>query len=143
MFSLNFISVFFNIIYFIFNFITSRIYWKNSSIDFVSSGFNNSKASTCLFPGSSIVFICFSNALPRGQCVSLACFIILLLSDGKIYSPVRYLYLSIFPDDNADIFAASLLISYCNFSSLILLSTVRINYYIFSKDSIKIFIKIH
>ena len=38
----------------------------------------------------------------------------------NIYSPVRYSYLSIFPDDNADIFAASLLKPYCSFSYLII-----------------------
>ena len=34
------------------------------------------------------------------------------LLDVNISSPVRYLYLSIFPDDNDDVCAASLLISY-------------------------------
>ena len=41
--------------------------------------------------------------------------------------------LPIFSDDNADIFSASLLISYCSFSSLILPSIVIINFYIVSK----------
>ena len=44
-----------------------------------------------------------------------------------------YSYLSISPDDNADTFAASLLISYCNFSFLILSSVVLIGFYILSK----------
>ena len=49
-----------------------------------------------------------------------------------------YIYISlyiyqIFRDDNADIFAASLLISYCNFSSLIISSIVMISFYILSK----------
>ena len=39
----------------------------------------------------------------------------------------------ILPDDNADIFAASLLISYCNFPSLILSSIVMISFYILSE----------
>ena len=44
--------------------------------------------------------------------------------------PVRNAYLSILPDNNADFFAASLLMSYCSFPSLILsLKT----FYIFSK----------
>ena len=47
--------------------------------------------------------------------------------------PVKYSYLSIFPDYNADIFAASLLISYCNFSSLILPSVVIISFYVLPK----------
>ena len=81
-----------------------------------------------------MVFICFSNALPRGEYVNFNCSIIILLwSDGNISSPVRYSYLSIFPDDNVDISAASHLISYCNFPSLILPSVVMINFYIVSK----------
>ena len=47
--------------------------------------------------------------------------------------PVKYSYLSIFPDYNADIFAASQLISYSNFSSLILPLVVIISFYILSK----------
>ena len=38
-----------------------------------------------------------------------------------------------FADDKADIFAASLLILYCNFSYLMLLSIVMISFYIFSE----------
>ena len=38
-----------------------------------------------------------------------------------------------FLDDNGDIFEAFLLISYCNFLSLILLSVVMISFYILSK----------
>ena len=48
-------------------------------------------------------------------------------------SPVRYSYLSVTPNDHADIFAASLLISYCNFSSFVLSSIVMISFYILSK----------
>ena len=90
-------------------------------------------AAICSFPCSSIVFVCFSNVLRRGKNVSLASYIFLLWSDDNISSPVRNSYLSIFPDDQADVFAASILISYCNFSSLILLSVVVINFYIVSK----------
>ena len=85
------------------------------------------------FPWSSIIFICFSNALPRKEYVDLACSITLFWPGGNISSPVRYLYLSTLPDDNADIFAASLLISYCSFSSLILSSIVIISFYILSE----------
>ena len=46
--------------------------------------------------------------------------------------PLRYSYLSVLPDGNADIFTASLLISYYSFSSLIL-SIVMISFYILSK----------
>ena len=41
--------------------------------------------------------------------------------------------LSIFPDDNTDIFAASLLILYCSFMPLILSSIVMISCYILSE----------
>ena len=37
------------------------------------------------------------------------------------------------PEDNADIFTASLLISYCSFSSLILSSLIMISFYILSE----------
>ena len=43
---------------------------------------------------------------------------------------VRYSFLSILPDDNADILAASLLISNCSFSSLILSSIVMVSVHI-------------
>ena len=51
----------------------------------------------------------------------------------RISSPVRYSYLSIFPDNKADIFAASQLTSHCNFSSLILSLLVMISFYIVSE----------
>ena len=78
-----------------------------------STGFT---ASTCVFYWSSIVFIGFSKA-------------------GNIYSPVRYSYLSILLDDDDDIFAVSLLISYCSLLSLILsiVSVVLISFYILCK----------
>ena len=50
----------------------------------------------------------------------LVCSIIQLWSKDNIFSPVRYLYLSTWPDDNVDIFVPSLLISYCSFPCLIL-----------------------
>ena len=65
--------------------------------------------------------------------MNLACSIILLWSDGNISSLVRNSDLSILPDDNAGIFAASLLILHFSFSSLILSSIVLINFYILSK----------
>ena len=85
------------------------------------------------FPYCSIDFICFLNDLPNGQYVNLAYSIILVWSDGNISSSVRYSYLSILLDDNADIFAASLLILYYSFSSLILSSIVMSRFYILSK----------
>ena len=74
----------------------------------------------------------------------MACSVILLWSDSNISSPVKNSRLSILPDDNADIadidiandnadFAASLLILYCTFSSLILSSIFMISFYTLSK----------
>ena len=54
----------------------------------------------------------------------LAFCIILYCCGSNFSSPVRYSYLSILPDENRVIFAADLLISYCNFSSLVLSSVV-------------------
>ena len=85
---------------------------------------------------SSIVFVCFSKAFPNGEYINLACSIICLWLEGNISSPVRYShfsYLSIFPDDNGDVFAVSLLISYCSFPSLILSSISITSFYIISK----------
>ena len=85
------------------------------------------------FPCSSIFFICFLNVLPSGEYVNLVCSVILPWSDGNIFSPLKYSYLSILPEDNADIFAASLLMSYGSFSSSRLSSIVMINFYILPK----------
>ena len=90
-----------------------------------SSDLKDFKVSICFIPWFSIVFICVSNTLPKGEYVNLACSIILLWSDGNISS--------ILSDNNVDIFAASLLISYCSFSSLILSSIAIISFYILSK----------
>ena len=53
--------------------------------------------------------------------------------ESNISSPVRYSCISILSDDNVNIFSASLLISCCSFSSLILSSIVMISFYILSK----------
>ena len=79
------------------------------------------------------VFLLDLSSFWKGEYVNLACSIICLRLEGNISSLVRYSYLSIFPDDNADIFAAFLLRSCCNFSSLILSLIVMINFYILSK----------
>ena len=58
----------------------------------------------------------FSNVLQSKEYVNLGSSIILLWSEGNnTSSPVRYSYLSILFDDNADIFAAFLLILSCSF----------------------------
>ena len=74
----------------------------------------------------------FSKAFSKGEYANLACSIICLRLEGNTSSSVRYSYLSIFPDDNADIFAASLLVLHYNFSSLILSSIVMISFYTLS-----------
>ena len=90
-------------------------------------------ASSCFLSCPSIGFVCFWKAFPNGEYVNLACSIIFLWLEGNIFSAVRNYYLSIFSDDNADIFAVFLWIQYCNFSSLTLSSIVMINFYILSK----------
>ena len=82
-------------------------------------GFKSSRALICFSPLSSIVFICFSNGFPDAEWVNLACSIICCWLDGNIFLLVRYSYLSILPDDKADISAAFLLLSCCGFSCLI------------------------
>ena len=84
------------------------------------------KAPTCFS-------VCFSKVFFKVEYANSAYSIISLWLEGNISSPVRYSYLSILPDDNADIFSGSLLISYCSFSSLILSSFVMVNVYIISK----------
>ena len=89
----------------------------------------------CFYLLFSLSFNCFffvSKSFPKGEYANLACYFICLRLEGNISLPVRYSYLSIFSDDNADIFAASLLLSYCSFLSLILSSVVMIRFFILS-----------
>ena len=79
------------------------------------------------------MFACFSKAILKEWYVNLACFFILLWLEGNISSPIRYSYLLVLPDDNADIFAASLLISYYSFSSPILSLIAMTSLYILFK----------
>ena len=85
------------------------------------------KGSDCFTPCLSIV--CFSNAFPGGDQENLVFCFILCCCGGNISSPVRYSYLTILPDDNGDIFATTLLMSYWNFLSLILSTMVMIILY--------------
>ena len=87
------------------------------------------------FKARNCFFVCLSKAFPKGEYENLACSITCLSLEDNISSPVRYSYLSILPDDNANVFAASLLISYGSFSSLILSSIAMISFYVFLKDS--------
>ena len=67
--------------------------------------------------------------LLRGEYAKFACSIICLSLESNISSPARYSYSSNFPHDKADIFAASLLITYCTFSSVILSSIIMISFH--------------
>ena len=67
------------------------------------------------FIASICVSVCFSKAFPKGKYANLAYSIIFLWLKGTISSPARNSDLLIFPVDQADIFAASLLIWYCSF----------------------------
>ena len=82
-----------------------------------SSGFKAFKASTCYILWSSIIFICFSNALQEGEYfetwIQKTLLILLLCFDQMVI--FLHLHLSILPYDNADIFGDSLLILYCSF----------------------------
>ena len=61
-----------------------------------------------------LFFVYFSKTFSKGEYVNLTCLITCFWLEGNTSSPVRYSYLSFFADDNADIFPASLLISYCS-----------------------------
>ena len=51
----------------------------------------------------STVFVCFSNDLLNEQNVNLACYTILLWSEGHISSLAMYSYLSALPDNTVDV----------------------------------------
>ena len=114
--------------YFCFEHVKESFQW----LDLTSCFLCSSSDFICFSLCSSIVSICFSNPLPSGEYLSLACSIILLWSDGNISSPLRNSYLSIFPDDNANIFPAFLLILY---SSLFCHQLPWFNFIFFLKQS--------
>ena len=83
------------------------------------AGYKTFKASTV---SSSLTFNCLNfvfETLFNGEYANSVCCINWLWSVGNISSPVRYSYLAIFPDDNVNIFAATLLLLHNRFSSLI------------------------
>ena len=86
----------------------------------------------CFSVWYSTVFVCFSKVFSKAEYANLACYIICLSLEGYIFSPVTYSYLSLFPDENTDIFVASLLIWF-NVSSIILSQIVMISSYILSE----------
>ena len=82
----------------------------NSS--FLLEGFRDFQAPTCFS-------FCLFKAFPKVEYANLVSSIICLPLEGSISSPVRYSYLSIFPDGNSNIAAASPLTSHSCFLSLI------------------------
>ena len=76
----------------------------------LSEDYKDFKASTYSCLWYSIVFACFSKGSPNEDEVNLFCSIICFWLEGNISLPVSYSYLSIFSDNKADIFAASVLI---------------------------------
>ena len=95
---------------------------------------DSSKYQLVFFAWSLTVFVYFLKTFPKGEQVCLVCFVICSWLEGNISSTVRYLYLSILPDNKADIFETSLLIWSCSFSPLIWSSIVMIYYIFITKD---------
>ena len=77
-------------------------------------------------------YVCFFKAFPKGEYEKYTNLVCVRL-ESNISLSVRHSYLSIFPYDRPDSLSASLLISYCSFSSLILSSVVMISFYILFK----------
>ena len=89
------------------------ILWKftlNLLLIFLIGNVRDLIASTCFS-------VYFSKSFLKDRYARLACSIIYLWLKSNISSPVRYSYLSNFPNDNADIFAASLKMLHFSFSS--------------------------
>ena len=99
-----------NFIYFIFNFISSSLFWKNSL-------------------NWSCVFLIFSRF---SSFQSFNWFYFLIVNCFHLFFKffTEWWACKFLPDVNADIFAASLLILYCSFSSLTLSSIGMISFYI-------------
>ena len=85
------------------------------------------------FPWFSIAFFCFWKHFLKGEYIILLALLFVFLLKGNTSSPVRYSYLLILLYDKAEIFAASLLISYCSVSSLIWSPIVMMLLYIYCK----------
>ena len=77
-------------------------------------------------------FVCFSKPFPKGEYANWDYSFTLFWSEGSISSSLRYSYLTVYANDYADIFAASLLTSNCSFPSLIFSSIFMISFYILS-----------
>ena len=123
---------------FIFNFIISHFFWKRSFNWFLFLIFfldlNLLKLQLVIFHVIQLFdIVWFSKAFPKEENENLASSLTPLWLGGSISSSVRNSYLSVFQDNNGQIFVASLLISYCGSYSLILSSVVMINFFVLSK----------
>ena len=76
-----------------------------------------------------LLFKCFTNT----SIGKLILFCDLTLIRRSYFLRERYSYLSVLPDNNAEIFTVSLLIFYCCFSSPTLSPVARISFYILSE----------
>ena len=93
--------------------------------------FKIAKSLLVLFVGLYIFFYLFCVCFSTRRTCRLTCSII--WTDGNVYSSVKYSYSSILIHENADIFAAALLISHYSFSAKIVSSVVVITFSILSK----------
>ena len=82
-------------------------------------------ASICFFLTLQLFLFFFKCFTKRGICTLFLLYYSTLITRNK--------FISILPDDNADVFAVSLLISNCSFLPLVLSLIVKINLYIASK----------
>ena len=93
--------------------------------------FKIAKSLLVLFVGLDFFFYLFCECFSTRRTCRLTCSII--WTDGNVYSSVKYSYSSILIHENADIFAAALLISHYSFSAKIVSSVVVITFSILSK----------
>ena len=93
--------------------------------------FKIAKSLLVLFVGLDFFFYLFCECFSTRRTCRLTCSII--CTDGNVYSSVKYSYSSILIHENADIFAAALLISHYSFSAKIVSSVVVITFSILSK----------
>ena len=93
--------------------------------------FKIAKSLLVLFVGLDFFFYLFCECFSTRRTCRLTCSII--CTDGNVYSSVKYSYSSILIHENANIFAAALLISHYSFSAKIVSSVVVITFSILSK----------
>ena len=132
-----FLFSFFNLIYFIFKLNILHTIWKKSFSWFcflISFGFKAFKSSTSFIHWQLIVYTyLFSKCFAERRICKISLIYYSTLIRWQYSSPVKNSCLSVLSDDDVDILAASLLMSYCSFSFLILSSIVLIGFGILSK----------